>query len=488
MISLSSYGQNVQPVMEYRDLDVGFYREQEETNQRINNFLEEQQRNLQKQLDGINRWAEGIGRPKKQQNTQNRRNGNKVNVQISGGISFDNSPDPRYTPSRQSGSSRSNKNTRNYNYQNSPEHRQWLDRRNRQIEENRQRARERDRQRQEEENRRREIKYRTVRAVTYAAQEDHYRDLSDAAHYRTHEGADILNQMHNSRNLMHVSEGNNFDTSSGYVPHKSFRHSLRKKDDDTPTNADISSLNIPPHKILLMSPTAMPDDGVEVDATPPVATQTNQPTKSGNVLSNFWDSYVDATSCMMSDLYHFAYNRSIEPIKDYWNRNEMSERIIGFFSSIDTDNIWESITDNAKQKFEEEAKGIGKKLLTPRYKESTERANDNFRTSSRIIRNFLTPQEIVDVVSTGNTKRLDAYQEHVQNETKNLALRTGGHSDLNSLTVSQKKAEEMVKGDMISTVKNKSKGKIKGEATKQFRKVIPKEYLRHNDNFKAIFK
>ncbi len=487
MISLSSYGQNVQPVMEYRDLDVGFYREQEETNQRINNFLEEQQRKLQKQLDGINRWAEGIGRPKKQQNTQNRRNGNKVNVQISGGISFDNSPDPRYTPSRQSGSSRSNKNTRNYNYQNSPEHRQWLDRRNRQIEENRQRARERDRQRQEEENRRREIKYRTVRAVTYAAQEDHYRDLSDAAHYRTHEGADILNQMHNSRNLMHVSEGNNFDTSSGYVPHKSFRHSLRKKDDDTPTNADISSLNIPPHKILLMSPTAMPDDGVEVDATPPVATQTNQPTKSGNVLSNFWDSYVDATSCMMSDLYHFAYNRSIEPIKDYWNRNEMSERIIGFFSSIDTDNIWESITDNAKEKFGEKAKGIGKNLLTPRYKESVERIEDILRVDLNIIRDF--PSAINNAVKYEDLSYVDIFQKNTQKEVTKLARKTAGIKDpIENITTSPKKAWEMVKGDFISNYKKRIKGKIKVRVTKLLRNAIPDDLLRHNDNLKQIFK
>jgi len=487
LISLSSYGQNVQPVMEYRDLDVGFYREQEETNQRINNFLEEQQRKLQKQLDGINRWAEGIGRPKKQQNTQNRRNGNKVNVQISGGISFDNSPDPRYTPSRQSGSSRSNKNTRNYNYQNSPEHRQWLDRRNRQIEENRQRARERDRQRQEEENRRREIKYRTVRAVTYAAQEDHYRDLSDAAHYRTHEGADILNQMHNSRNLMHVSEGNNFDTSSGYVPHKSFRHSLRKKDDDTPTNADISSLNIPPHKILLMSPTAMPDDGVEVDATPPVATQTNQPTKSGNVLSNFWDSYVDATSCMMSDLYHFAYNRSIEPIKDYWNRNEMSERIIGFFSSIDTDNIWESITDNAKEKFGEKAKGIGKNLLTPRYKESVERIEDILRVDLNIIRDF--PSAINNAVKYEDLSYVDIFQKNTQKEVTKLARKTAGIKDpIENITTSPKKAWEMVKGDFISNYKKRIKGKIKVRVTKLLRNAIPDDLLRHNDNLKQIFK
>ena len=85
-------------------------------------------------------------------------------------------------------------------------------------------------QREEAEMRQREHIRQSVYATTYMALEASTRAKQEAAYYRTHEGADLLDRMHSASNLTHLAEGNNFGKSEyGTMPRKNFSKSLRKE-------------------------------------------------------------------------------------------------------------------------------------------------------------------------------------------------------------------------------------------------------------------
>ena len=144
-----------------------------------------------------------------------------------GGIQITNDP-PRTTPHRKGNSRRQQEELRQRQRDN--EHRAWLEERREQQREAARRQRERERLRAEEDFHHRQQIKAEVSATEYIREGARTQRLSDAAEWRTHEGADILDRTHTASGLMRRGMGNNFG--DGTISGNRHRmRPLKRKDD-----------------------------------------------------------------------------------------------------------------------------------------------------------------------------------------------------------------------------------------------------------------
>lgn len=191
--------------------------------ERDNEFYRNQQQKLEKSLDNLDQrlssWLES-----KIPNKQKTQNQNEIpNQQRVGGITYVQEP-PRSSSKQKRSRPESDRKR-----QREAEHQEWLKNLNEQIAQEKELERERERIRQEEEQRRRQEHYNAVRTAEYMREGRRTEMLSNEAHWRTHEGADILDRTHSSSNLMRKEISNNFSSSNKPVQSNHRISSLRSR-------------------------------------------------------------------------------------------------------------------------------------------------------------------------------------------------------------------------------------------------------------------
>lgn len=100
------------------------------------------------------------------------------------------------------------------------DHRAWLEQRQEEIREQQRRQAERERLRQEEERRRREAQYQAVYATEYIRAGARADRLTQEARWRTGEGAELMDRMHDEKRLMTASTEKNFSSSASPRGHR----------------------------------------------------------------------------------------------------------------------------------------------------------------------------------------------------------------------------------------------------------------------------
>lgn len=186
--------------------------------ERINEYIRQQERDAQKRAEQIERGLLNAI----QRNANKPKATNTTTVQRSGGltISTDNSS-VRTTSTR---TARANQRK----LQRKQEHQEWQKQRREEIEEQRRRQEERRRReelrRRQEEERRRQETYNRVYATEYQRAGLNSKRLSDKADWRVGEGAEIMDRTHSAKSLMQTPVHRNFDAKTA---HSTKKHGIR---------------------------------------------------------------------------------------------------------------------------------------------------------------------------------------------------------------------------------------------------------------------
>lgn len=188
------------------DYEVREIMEDREREQRINRFIEENNRRTQQSIDGLEDKLRNAMRRNSPATGSQPQGGTAPR----GGLQFSvDRPAPRAK-----GQTRKQRDEQRRRERDA-EHRRWLEERRQQIAEQRRRDAERERRRREREAELARLRYDTNYRAEYARTAGYYARKSDEAHWRTHEGAEILDATHRAENLMYGPVEKNFEQGAG---------------------------------------------------------------------------------------------------------------------------------------------------------------------------------------------------------------------------------------------------------------------------------